>query len=158
MVRASQEGIRAAEWPGLGEAALDGALCSEPPPAIFRNFPAFLEPTLQEVDGTCLVVQENHSGMGPSGSIAGQDPALSHSPSSPQQPPEKGLQPSWDHLPGMKFSPTVGGFLLCLAKTPSADADLILSPSLPGCVMVGKSHDLSELNSFTCRAVNTVSA
>lgn len=137
---------------------MDGALCSEPPPAIFRNFPAFLEPTLQEVDGTCLVVQENHSGMGPSGSIAGQDPALSHSPSSPQQPPEKGLQPSWDHLPGMKFSPTVGGFLLCLAKTPSADADLILSPSLPGCVMVGKSHDLSELNSFTCRAVNTVSA
>lgn len=47
----------------------------------------------------------------------------------------------------MKFSPTVGEFLLCLAKTPSAYVDLILSPSLPGCVTVGKSHDLSELNS-----------
>lgn len=58
----------------------------------------------------------------------------------------------------MKFSPALGGFLLCLAKTPSADVDLILSPSLPGCVMVGKSHDLSELNFFTCRMVSTVSA
>ena len=49
-------------------------------------------------DGTCLVVQENHSGMGPSGSIAGQDPALSHSPSPPQQPPERGSS-----LPGTIF-------------------------------------------------------
>ena len=138
---------------GWGKQLWIGTLSSEPPPAIFRSFPAFLEPTLQEVDGTFLVVQENHSGMGPSGSIAGQDPALSHSPSPPQQPPEKGLQPS-----GMKFSPALGGFLLCLAKTPSADVDPILSPSLPGCVMVGKSHDLSELNFFTCRMVSTVSA
>lgn len=56
---------------GLGRQLWMGTLCLEPPPAIFRSFPAFLKPILQEIDETCLVVQENHSGMELLGSIVG---------------------------------------------------------------------------------------